>query len=225
MKPAPQTQHFHSTAPALDLEGDRAEDVDAALLAGPVIFQTDTVYCVAALPRPELISAVHALKGRPLRDPEPGERDPHLPIVVGDARQLPDLGLDATPLALSFAAAFWPGPLTMVLGFSDVDRRPAWLAGRREAAVRIPDFGPLLAVLGRHGPLVMTSANLSGAPAAQTHDEACRAFRSPVPVFSWRPDRSTGVHSTILNVREDPPTVERPGAVSLSALLGVYARR
>lgn len=167
---------------------------------GVVLLPTDTVLGLACLP--EHAAKIYALKQRP---PEK-----NLPVMVADKKQIEALGaqLDARSRAL-IASDFMPGPLTLILALSG--ERPAYLQGRPEVAVRMPDDKVLLNILHETGPLFVTSANRTGeATAAQTdHVQLAGdvdyivqgAARMPAP-------------STIVNLCGDTVKIERLGAIS-----------
>ena len=92
----------------------------------------------------------------------------HLPVLAAVVEQVRALGVAFTPAARVLARRWWPGPLTLAFGFDPASERPAWLAGRDEVAVRIPDHDFLRSLLARTGVLVVTSANPHGAPTPRT---------------------------------------------------------
>jgi L-threonylcarbamoyladenylate synthase len=118
-----------------------------------------------------------------------------------------------TPAAAALARQWWPGPLTMAFGFDPDAGRPAWLAGRDEVAVRIPDHDFLRALLARTGVLVVTSANRHGAPTPHTAlDVAATLGRSVDLVVDGGVLQD--VPSTLVNVRRSEAVVEREGGIS-----------
>ena len=134
----------------------------------PVAIPTETVYGLAApFDDERALRRVFALKGRPLTDPlivhvSPPGADPiaalHATGVVdGDA-----LSLRACALVARLAAAFWPGPLTLVLPRG---RRVPLLAtgGLESVAVRVPRHPLTLELLRAIDvPLCAPSANRFG---------------------------------------------------------------
>ncbi len=103
---------------------DRAEvarAVDVLRGGGLVAFPTETVYGLGAdAANPDALHRLFRVKGRP----------PDHPVIVhvAGAVQLDELGRDVPALAHDLAAAFWPGPLTIV-----VRREPAASPRRRPA--------------------------------------------------------------------------------------------
>jgi L-threonylcarbamoyladenylate synthase len=173
---------------------------------GVVVLPTDTVYGLAARPGDsDAVQAVFRAKGRP--------EGMHLPVLAATLEQVRALGLAFTPAALALTRWWWPGPLTLVFGFDGALERPPWLAGRDEVAIRIPDHDFLRALLAQTGVLVVTSANPHGAPTPRTaHDVAASLGPSVDLVVDGGPLRD--VPSTLVNVREAEPVVEREGAIS-----------
>jgi L-threonylcarbamoyladenylate synthase len=183
---------------------DPAQVVATLRAGGIVLLPTDTVYGLAVHPEhDDALARLFALKQRPLSR--------NIPIMVATAEQAEELGADVTAPARQLLAAFSPGPLTVALGL-DPATAPAWLDGRDEIAIRIPDDEFLLAVLRGAGPLLVTSANRHG----QETPEACadvlaQLDGSPDLVIDDGP-RAT-VPSTLVNCNLPEPRVERVGAV------------
>jgi L-threonylcarbamoyladenylate synthase len=182
---------------------------------GVVVVPTDTVYGLAA--RPDDVGAVqtvYRVKGRP--------QGMHLPVLAASVAQVRALGVAFPAGADALARRWWPGPLTMALGFQAGLDRPDWLAGRDEVAVRIPDHDFLRTLLQRTGVLVVTSANPHGAPTPLTaHDVAAGLGPSVGLVVDGGMLRD--VPSTLVNVREAEPVVEREGAISLAEVAAALA--
>jgi len=130
------------------------EPVAAALLDGKVaVLPTDTVYGLVAVPMHQAaVDRIFQLKNRP--------KDFNLPIMVAQADALHDLGLEINKHAQALLdSAYIPGGLTLILGFKNNAPRPAWLEGRHEVAIRIPNHDFMLKLLSETGPLLATSAN------------------------------------------------------------------
>lgn len=178
---------------------------------GVVLLPTDTVYGLAVSPKSdEAIDRLFALKRRP--------RNVNLPIMVASDAELDPLGFEVSESARRLLRSpLIPGSLTLAMGFSS-EYRPAWLAGRDEAAVRIPNDERLLAVLRRTGPLLVTSAN---AHSAETPDNVADILAQ----LDGAPDlyidggilKTTA--STLVNCRLNPPRIERVGVVPESEVL------
>jgi L-threonylcarbamoyladenylate synthase len=188
------------------------EEIVACLQTGGVVLiPTDTVYGLAVSPNfDESIDRLFALKRRP--------RNVNLPIMVASDAELEPLGFEVSDSARRLLRSpLIPGSLTLAMGFSS-DFRPAWLAGRDEAAVRIPNDERLLAVLRKTGPLLVTSAN---AHSAETPDNVADilAQLDGAPDLSIDGGTLRTTASTLVNCRVDPPLIERIGVVSEAEVL------
>lgn len=178
---------------------------------GVVLLPTDTVYGLAVSPNfDESIDRLFALKRRP--------RNVNLPIMVASDADLEPLGFDITDAARRLLRSpLVPGSLTLAMGFRS-DNKPAWLAGRDEAAVRIPNDERLLAVLRKTGPLLVTSANAHSAETPDNvHDILAQLDGAPDLSVDGGTLRTTA--STLVNCRVDPPAIERLGVVPEAEVL------
>jgi L-threonylcarbamoyladenylate synthase len=195
---------------------DAVASTAAALAAGAVVVvPTDTVYGLAT--RPDLADAVDAVyraKERPAGLP--------LPVLAASMAQVRALGVEVTGAAAALGSAWWPGPLTLAFGFSADSPRPAWLAGRDEVAVRIPDHAFLLALIARTGVLLVTSANRHGVETPAAADDAGRALSPYVSLVVDGGILATSP-STLVNVRTPDAVVEREGAISSRAIADALA--
>jgi L-threonylcarbamoyladenylate synthase len=170
------------------------DSVAKALRGGDVaVVPTDTVYGLAGLPSdPDAVARIFSLKGRP--------EDKALPVLGTGISQLETVArFDDS--ATRVAAAFWPGPLTLVLA-----RAPGFTADlggsqTHTVAVRVPDRKLCLTLLRETGPLAVTSANLSGQSPATTAEEA-RAVFGAVPVLD--DGDCAGSPSTIVDLAGEP---------------------
>ncbi|MBU0643624.1 MAG: threonylcarbamoyl-AMP synthase [Alphaproteobacteria bacterium] len=183
-----------------------ADIVQCITQGGVVLLPTDTVLGLAVSPRHgEAIDRLYGLKHRP--------RDKNLPIMVADADQIAMLGAQITPSAQALLSSpFVPGALTIVFDL-DPTRAPEWLAGRDEIALRIPNDAQLLAVLRQTGPLLVTSANRSGAQTPGTTNEAAAQLNGTPDLIVAGTGRQA-TPSTIVNCRVTSARIERIGAVS-----------
>ena len=185
--------------------------VECLAKGGVVLIPTDTVYGLAVSPNfDDSISRLFALKRRP--------RNVNLPIMVASDAELEALGFEVSESARRLLRSpLMPGSLTLAMGFS-TDYRPAWLAGRDEAAVRIPNDERLLSVLRKAGPLLVTSAN---AHSAETPDNVADilAQLDGAPDLSIDGGTLRTTASTLVNCRVNPPAIERIGVVPESEVL------
>jgi len=192
------------------LEVDHVEALDAAaraLHAGEVVVvPTDTVYGLAGrLDRPEALERIYLAKGRP--------DHLHLPVLASSLDQVRGLGVEFSAAAEALSMRWWPGPLTLALGFSPGAGRPTWLDERDEVAVRIPRHDFLLALMRVTGVLAVTSANRHGEPTPSTGTEAGGSLGPHVTLVVDAGPLDV-VPSTLVNVRGLGAVVEREGAIS-----------
>ena len=187
-------------------------DAAALLAAGELVaFPTETVYGLGGDARSDIACArIFEAKGRPQFNP----LIVHVPDLQA-ARVFAEVGDEAERLA----AAFWPGPLTLVLPLREGSGlSPLVTAGLGTVAVRVPAH-PLAQALLRAfgGPLAAPSANPSGkvSPTRAAHVMAGLAGRIAAVIDGG--DCAVGVESTILGLAGEP-TLLRPGGLPVEAL-------
>jgi L-threonylcarbamoyladenylate synthase len=182
-----------------------------------VVIPTDTVYGIAADAfSPEGVQLLLNTKGR--------ERTSPPPVLIPKVETMSALAADLPLVANQLAAAFWPGALTMVLkAQSTLD----WDLGetRGTVALRVPDHKITLALLEDVGPLAVSSANLTGEPAAVTAQQAAEYFGDKVSAYLDSGSSPKGEASTILDLSQvrdgQPIRVLRKGAISLDRIRSV----
>jgi L-threonylcarbamoyladenylate synthase len=175
-----------------------------------VVIPTDTVYGLAADAfSHEAVQRLLDAKGR--------GRDMPPPVLVSSATTLDALAEGVPPWARTLVEAFWPGPLTLVC---HQQASLVWDLGetRGTVAVRMPDDEVALAVLERTGPLAVSSANLTGRPAATDADAAEEMLGDAVAVIVDGGTSPGGEASTIVDVTVSEGRVLRLGALSLEQL-------
>ncbi len=191
--------------------GDVAATAAGALRRGLVVaYPTDTLYGLAVDPASaDAVTRLFALKGRAL--------DKAIPLIAADLDQV-RAWTTMTPLAERLAAAFWPGPLTLVVASSErLDARVRGESGT--VAIRVPDQAiarQLAAAVGR--PLTSTSANPSGVPATADPDEVARALPA-VDVLIDGGMAAGGAPSTIVDATGTTPVLLRAGAIAWNRVL------
>lgn len=179
----------------------------ASLRAGQlVVLPTETVYGLGADARDDrAIAALYAAKGRPRFNP--------LILHVADLAAAERI-LDLPAVALRLAAAFWPGPLTIVAPLrADAGISPLAMAGLETAAIRVPAHPVMRAVLAEFGgPIAAPSANLSGQLSPTTIDACHGPGASVALAIDGGPCRH-GLESTIVSLAGTTPLLLRAGAV------------
>lgn len=191
------------------------EAVNAVGRGDLVVLPTDTVYGVGADAfDPRAVTRLLGAKGRGRQMPPP--------VLIGDVRTLDGLATDVPEAVRALAAAFWPGGLTIICR---AQPSLAWDLGetRGTVALRMPDHPCALALLRRTGPMAVTSANLTGQPAAQDVEEAREQLGAAVAVYLDGGASPGGVASTIVDATSGAIRVVRQGAVALESLRAVVA--
>jgi tRNA threonylcarbamoyl adenosine modification protein (Sua5/YciO/YrdC/YwlC family) len=178
-----------------------------------VVLPTDTVYGIGADAfDAAAVRALLATKGR--------GRDMPVPVLIGSWRTLDGLVAEVNVWVRELTRAFWPGGLTVIVRQAPSLR---WDLGdaRGTVAVRMPLHPVAIDLLGRTGPMAVSSANRSGQPAATTADEAVAQLGAQVAVYLDAGPASAGVASTIVDCTGAMPKVVRLGAISLADLRAV----
>jgi L-threonylcarbamoyladenylate synthase len=190
---------------------------------GLLAYPTETVYGIGGRVREPVIARVRDLKGR-------SEERPLLLLLPEPegwgAKGSPAEGIASlawTPLARALAAAFWPGPLTIVLADPSGTFPPGVRSEAGGVAVRVSPH-PFVRALLQHWPhpLISTSANRAGEPPAMDPDEV-------EELLGGRPgsERLQVVDagrlapsdpSTVVDCTAPRPRVLRHGAVSMASL-------
>lgn len=210
---------------AQEFGADRAA-IDAAarmLEQGALVaFPTETVYGLGAdAENPQAVARIYAAKGRP-------QDHPVIVHVAPDA----DLGYwaaDIPPEARQLAAAFWPGPLTMIL-----KRAPnipdAVSGGQDTVGVRCPSHPVAIALLqafkGGRGGLAAPSANKFGNVSPTTAQHVRDEFGADGTVAAVLDggQSQVGIESTIVDLSRletHGPVLLRPGHISAEAIAAV----
>jgi L-threonylcarbamoyladenylate synthase len=187
--------------------------VDAVRRGELIVLPTDTVYGIGADAfTPAAVDGLLAAKRR--------GRDMPPPVLVGTVRAATALAEDLSDAARDFIEEFWPGGLTLVCR---VRRSLSWDLGdtRGTVAVRMPLHDVAIDLLKETGPLAVSSANVSGSPAASTADEATRQLGDEVAVYLDGGRCSGGVPSTIVDLTGPVPRLLRAGAIPVERLRSV----
>ncbi len=140
-----------------------------------VVIPTDTVYGLAADAfRPAAVQRLLDAKERD-RDAPPPVLIPGIPTLTALAETVPDV-VDR------LVKEFWPGGLTIIV---EARESLAWDLGetRGTVALRMPNNPHTLHLLADTGPLAVSSANISGMPAARTAADALAMLGDRVSVY------------------------------------------
>ena len=187
-----------------------------------VAFPTETVYGLGAdAENPAAVALIYQAKGRPSNHP----------LIVHLAPQA-DVGYwsnEVSAAAVKLMAAFWPGPLTLIL--PRAARIPAAVAGGQDSiGLRCPAHPVAQALLrsfrGGRGGVAAPSANRFG-HVSPTMAQHVREEFADVPLMQCVLDGGqsmVGIESTILDLSRGRPVLLRPGhidAEQIAAVLGV----
>lgn len=185
----------------------------AAILCGGglVAMPTETVYGLAGDARNgEAVARIYQAKGRPAFNP--------LIVHVPDMEMARQVAVfDAAAEAV--AAAFWPGPMTLVLPVNPAaGLSPLVTAGLDTVAVRMPAHGVAQGLLRAFGgPLAAPSANPSGRVSPTTVAHVLAGLGGRIDAVLDGGPCVVGVESTILSLAGGPVLL-RPGGVPIEAI-------
>ncbi len=183
-----------------------------------VAFPTETVYGLGGDARSDrAVAGIFAAKGRPSFNP----LIVHLPDLAA-AEAIAEFG----PRARDLAAAFWSGPLTLVLPLrADAGISPLVTAGLSTVAIRVPAH-PLAQRLLRAfgGPVAAPSANPSGRVSPTRAEHVLDGLSGRIAAVLDGGPCAVGLESTILLADPDPILL-RPGGLPVEALEAALGTR
>ena len=187
-----------------------------------VAFPTETVYGLGAdATNAVAVARIFEAKGRPQFNP--------LIVHVLDAAAAAELG-QFTANAEKLAAAFWPGPLTLVVKRAETCPIADLVsAGLPTLALRVPDHPIARALLTAFGkPLAAPSANRSGHVSATRAEHVAADLAGAVSMILDGGPVQHGLESTVLDVTSDEIVLLRPGVIPrarIEAVLGTTIAR
>jgi tRNA threonylcarbamoyl adenosine modification protein (Sua5/YciO/YrdC/YwlC family) len=178
-----------------------------------VVLPTDTVYGIGADAFDNsAVAALLAAKGR--------GRDMPVPVLVGSWHTIDGLVYSVPPPARELIRAFWPGALSLV-----VRQAPSlqWDLGDANGTVmlRMPLHPVAIELLREVGPMAVSSANVSGRPAALTAADARNQLGDLVEVYLESGPSARQAASTIVDLTSSQPRVLREGPVTAAAIARV----
>jgi L-threonylcarbamoyladenylate synthase len=190
----------------------------AALRAGRLVaFPSETVYGLGAdASNPDAVRRIFEAKGRPADHP--------VIVHVASAKQLGDWARDIPASAFALAAAFWPGPMTLVLR-----RRPhvsdLVTGGQDTVGIRVPSHPVAHALLRAFGGgIAGPSANRFGRISPTTADHVREELGDRIDLVLEGGESEVGIESTIIDLSGATPALLRPGMLDIAraeALLGM----
>lgn len=211
------------SAPARPPEPSEAAAIDSAvaeLVRGNLVaFPTETVYGLGAdATNPDAVAKIFAAKGRPANHP--------LIVHLPPEASLDDWAAEVPDAARRLAAAFWPGPLTMI--FAKAQRVPdAVTGGQDTVGLRIPSHPTARRLLRQFaqagsGAIAAPSANRYGHVSPTTAQHVRDEFGPGLPILDGGACE-VGLESTIVDLSQGRAAVLRPGAITreqIAAVLG-----
>jgi L-threonylcarbamoyladenylate synthase len=187
-----------------------AQAADIIQAGGLVAFPTETVYGLGADASSDAaVARIFAAKGRPADHP--------LIVHVADAAAVEAFAASVPDFASKLIAAFWPGPLTVILPRRD-GVAAASAGGQASIGLRCPAHPLALELLracaqrGISG-LAAPSANKFGKVSPTTAQHVRDEFASSIPVLDGGAC-SVGIESTIIDCTRGAPVLLRPGVLT-----------
>ena len=177
---------------------------------GTVAFPTETVYGLAANALDtNAVANIFAAKARPHWDP--------IIVHVSDRAMLDQVAI-VPPTAERLIAAFWPGPLTLLLP-RRAEVSDNVTAGRPLVGVRMPAHPIALALIEAAGlPLAAPSANRFGRTSPTTAAHVLEDLDHRIDAILDGGPTTVGVESTVLDPGQSPMILYRPGAITTAML-------
>ncbi|MBQ1396541.1 MAG: threonylcarbamoyl-AMP synthase [Eubacterium sp.] len=192
----------------LDITEENIARAASILRAGGLVaFPTETVYGLGAdALNADAVGRVYAAKGRPSDNP--------MIVHIADPEDLAKLTPAVTEEMRTLAAAFWPGPMTMI-----VPRVPevpdTTTGGLSTVGVRLPSDETARALIRAAGcPVAAPSANLSGRPSPTTAAHVVHDLDGRVDAILMGGDCDFGIESSVIDMTGGIPTVLRPGVIT-----------
>ena len=179
-----------------------------------VALPTETVYGIAADARNgEAVKKIFEAKGRPQDNP--------LIVHICGMEMLHGIVSEVPERAKKLAAAFWPGPLTMVMPRGP-EVSEVTCAGLDTVGVRMPSHPVVQAVIKASGvAFAAPSANLSGKPSPTNAQDTFVDMDGRLPLILDGGESAVGVESTVLDVTSGAPCILRPGGITKDMLESV----
>jgi L-threonylcarbamoyladenylate synthase len=167
------------------------------------LLPSDTIYGLSARAMDEKAAErLHKLKDR-------GADKPFI-LLVSDLKMLNMLSI--SEYLAKIAKPYWPGALSVIFPAAE---SPVWLhRGTNSLAVRLPDKPELRQLITRTGPLISTSANLSGKEPAVSFEEAKSIFGDNLD-FYINAGKLDNPPSTLASIEDGQLKVIRQGAVKI----------
>jgi L-threonylcarbamoyladenylate synthase len=199
---------------------DRAAVIRAARLLADgrlVAFPTETVYGLGAdAGNAAAVGRIFEAKGRPADHP--------VIVHVADNNHAQRWASRIPDQALALAAAFWPGPLTLIVPRAD-GVHDVVTGGQSSIGLRAPSHPVARALLAEFGNAIAApSANRFGHVSPTTARHVADDLANGVDLVLDGGASDIGIESTIIAFTTDAPVLLRPGGVGIDAIIAVLGR-
>ncbi len=196
-------------------EGSLLAAAEVVVRGGVIAFPTDTLYALGcSLFDAAAVEMIARLK----------RRDPRHAVIslISDTQVVYGLCVEVSPVAERLMARFWPGPLSLIFRAAPIV--PVRVRGEGGTlALRFPKDTLCQALIQRiGGPIVASSANLTGRPPATTAAEVVEVFGNQVDLVLDGGSRTGGRASTLVDVSGPRPRLLRRGVLDVTADLGEF---
>ncbi len=163
-----------------------------------VIFPTETVYGVGALPSDQAtLDRIYELKGRPKMKP--------FAWHLSGKDQITKLPLAPNPLFAKAADTLYPAPFTSIVR----DKKG------ETVGIRVPESAAARGFIKAAGGMILaTSANVSGKPSPVSGEMALQYFNGKVDLILDEGSTRYGGDSTVVDFTSEPFKILRPGVYS-----------
>ncbi|MDD8031358.1 MAG: L-threonylcarbamoyladenylate synthase [Acidobacteriota bacterium] len=200
---------FKLTGPEISLIAKKLKE------GATLVYPTETFYGLGGTARlPEVAEKIFQLKGRD------GQKT--LPMVAADLEMVFKFFEPDSVIFPKLAEQFWPGPLTIVVKVKEGLLPDEVIGLGRTAAVRVPPLDWLKELIKQtEGPLISTSANLSGQPPLDSFGEVYRIFASRVDIYIDGGKTPGEKPSTIIDLTGPETVCLREGQIPFSRILDV----
>ncbi|KAI9692767.1 MAG: hypothetical protein M1820_009366 [Bogoriella megaspora] len=193
----------------------------------PVAFPTETVYGLGAdATRSEAVRGIYKAKRRPADNPLIVHvcslnqlRQLLLPSIEGDVLS-PDQKDPIPVIYRPLIEKFWPGPLTIILPNPKGSKLAEEVtAGLQTFGARMPQNLLALSLIRlAEAPLAAPSANASTKPSPTAAEHVKDDLNGRIDIILDGGPCDVGVESTVVDGLSDPPTILRPGGISIDFL-------
>jgi len=176
-----------------------------------VAFPTETVYGLGANAlEVKAVKKIFEAKGRPADNP--------LIVHIAEKKEIYRLAREVPKKVEKLINKFWPGPLTIIFKKSKIV--PDIITGGLDTiAIRMPSNKIALALIKEAKmPIAAPSANFFGKPSPTAAKHVIQDLDGKIAAIIDGGETEIGVESSIIDLTTIPPTLLRPGGITLEEL-------